>query len=30
MKDKDKDNLIKAFPLFIWLVLILGIVIWGI
>jgi hypothetical protein len=30
MKNKDKQNFIKALPLCIWLVLVLGIVIWGI
>jgi len=30
MKDKDKENFIKALPLCIWLILIIGIVIWGI
>ena len=28
--DKDKENFIKALPLSIWIILILGIVIWGV
>jgi hypothetical protein len=30
MKDKDKENFIKALPLSVWIILILGIVIWGV
>jgi len=30
MKDKDKENFIKALPLSVWIILVVLVVIWGV